>query len=68
MDGLSATPDELCALMEDMFPVQYDRAKAQLMIIKQEELIDRLQKENESLRSSVVDSAVEAQHAHPHEH
>jgi hypothetical protein len=65
---ISATPDELLALIEEMFPVQYDRAKAQLMIVKQSELIERLTRENKSLKSSVTDAAVEAHHGHSHDH
>jgi len=39
---ITATPDELLAVVREMFPAQYDRCAAELTIRKQAEEIDRL--------------------------
>ncbi|MGA5116855.1 hypothetical protein [Streptomyces pseudogriseolus] len=51
---LHATPEELLAIVEEMFPREFDRARAQLVIVKQRERIAEL----------------EARHGHrrPHDH
>lgn len=67
MQQLDATPEELLAVVQEMFPAQYDRAFAELTIRKQDELILRLTKENESLKEDVVDRAVANHHGHSHD-
>lgn len=42
---LSATPDEVLAVVQEMFPSQLDRAVAELTIRKQDELIIHLQEQ-----------------------
>lgn len=66
-NSFDVDPEEFLRLIEDMFPVQYERAKAQMVILKQDELILRLTKENESLKEGVVDRAVANHHGHSHD-
>lgn len=57
-NALSATPEELLAVVQEMFPAQYDRAVAELTIRKQAERIARLE--------SALESA-ETGHGHTHD-
>jgi hypothetical protein len=41
--SLRATPDEVLAVVRELFPAQYDRAVAELMIRKQQERIQELE-------------------------
>lgn len=65
--SFNVDPEEFLKLIEEMFPVQYDRAKAQLVIHKQDELIIQLTKENDALKGSVEDAVVESRHGHTHD-
>ncbi|MGA5435476.1 hypothetical protein ACPCIZ_12880 [Streptomyces cellulosae] len=40
---LSATPDEVLAVIQELYPTQFDRAVAELTIRKQREHIDALE-------------------------
>lgn len=67
MQQLNATPEELLTIVQEMFPVQYDRSVAELTIRKQDELIISLTKENEALKDSVDNAVVESRHGHTHD-
>lgn len=57
---LSATPDEVLAVVQEMYPRELDRAVAELTIRKQTERI-------EELESQLADAAdAEARHGHTH--
>lgn len=60
MQNLSATAEEVLAVVREMFPTQLDRAIAELTIRKQEARIDEL----ESQLADRIDEAVG--HKHPH--
>lgn len=60
--SLSATPDEVLAVVNEMFPKELDRAIAELTVRK---LQDRV-KELESQLADAADEA--AHHGHTHEH
>jgi hypothetical protein len=55
---LHATPEELLALVEEMYPREFDRARAQLLIIKQRARIAELERL----------ALPEEHHVHPHQH
>ncbi len=42
---LSASPEELLAVVERMFPREFDRARAELLIVKQAERIAELERQ-----------------------
>jgi hypothetical protein len=55
---LHATPEELLAVIEEMYPREFDRARAQLVIIRQRERIAELEQ--------LVPH--DGRHANPHQH
>jgi hypothetical protein len=62
MQQLSATPDEVLAVVQEMFPKELDRAVAELTIRKQQERI----KEMEEQLADAADDKATAGHTHPH--
>jgi hypothetical protein len=55
--NLSATPEEVLATLQELYPAQYDRAVAELTIRKQAE------------RIAFLENALEhAESSHPHTH
>ncbi len=50
MDELFAAPEELLEVVEKMFPREFDRARAELTIVKQRRVIEELTRENASLK------------------
>jgi hypothetical protein len=59
---LSATPDEVLAVVQEMFPRELDRAVAELTIRKQDSRI----KDLEEQLADAADDKAEAGHTHPH--
>lgn len=58
---------ELAQVMQEMYPREVERAYAELTIRRQAAEIERLTKENESLKEDVVDKAVANHHGHSHD-
>lgn len=57
---MSATPEELLDLIEQMYPREFDRARAELLIVKQRQRIAELER--------LVVHEGDHSHPHPHEH
>lgn len=53
---MDATAEELLSIIEQMFPKEFDRARAELLILKQQERIRELER------------LVPDPHEHPHVH
>lgn len=59
---MEATPDELLQLIEKMYPREFDRARAELLIAKQQQRIAELESINDSLLAQG-----EEKHSHSHD-
>lgn len=57
---------ELAQVTQELYPREVERAYAELTIRRQAAEIERLTKENASLKGSVVDSATSGHHGHTH--